>query len=156
MYTRDGRTLQFRGHRIVDAVIDDLMDRSVGAPTLSEATPTPMFVYADERDPVLLGTLGIIGRATSPEQQAYVQEYARLVRESLAKVPAAFSPSLGVHPSLAIERFHSAIIDGNTLAETLGRWYFESPGPVKLIAAAAAGRGVRGAGRGGGRAGRGQ
>ena len=34
-----GRTFQFRGHRIVDAVLDDLMDKSVvGSSTLREAT----------------------------------------------------------------------------------------------------------------------
>jgi hypothetical protein len=240
----DGRMLQFRGHRIVDAVVEDLQDRSVvGSPTLREATEvivagtsaggmgahnnidrlaarlswarvkgifdsswapemtpfgpgtlqvrpdvpaamdywnaqvdesclaanpgqkgrclsepflfpylaTPVFVYADQRDPVHLGTLGITGRPSSPQQQEFVDEYGRLVRESLAKVPAAFSPSLGVHTSLGTERFHSAVIDGTTLADAIGRWYFGRPGPLNLIApsvSAAAGRGGRGAARG--------
>ncbi len=37
--TLGGRKLEFRGHRVVDAVIEDLMDDSVvGSPTLREAT----------------------------------------------------------------------------------------------------------------------
>jgi hypothetical protein len=244
----DGRMFQFRGHRIVDAVVEDLQDRSVvGSPTLREATEviiagssagawgagnnvdrlaarlkwarvkcildsgwapemtpygpgtlqvrptapaamnywnaqadescvaanpgqkgrclseaflfpyltTPVFIYADQRDPVILGAYGITGRPNSPEQQAYVDEYGRLVREVLAKAPAAFSPSLGVHTSLGTERFHSAVIDGTTLADAIGRWYFGRPGPLNLIAPAVPVTGERSA-RGAGRAARGR
>jgi O-palmitoleoyl-L-serine hydrolase len=221
-----GRTLQFRGHRIVDAVIEDLMDRSVvGTPTLREATDvivagssagafgvhnnvdriaerlswakvkgiadsgwvpdvkafgpgtidvrpdepavlsywnaqpdascaaanpqqvarclretfvypyltTPTFVYADQRDPLFLGTLGVTPPITAA-MRAWVLQYGRTVRESLAGVPAAFSPSLGGHTSLTGERFRGAVIDGHSLADTLAAWYFGRPGPVKLIA----------------------
>jgi hypothetical protein len=247
--TVDGRLLQFRGHRIIDAVLDDLMDRSiVGTPTLGEATEvlfagtsagamgmhnnldrvagrlswarmkglsdsgwaadmqpfgpgtlevrpdgaaliqysnaqpdescvaanpnqkgrclavpflfpylkTPMFVYADQQDPVHLGTYGIMGRTTSPQQQDYVREYGRILREELEKVPAVFSPSINVHTSLGTERFHSVSIEGHDLAETIGNWYFGRPGPMHLISPASTETGrTRGARGGNGRAGRG-
>jgi O-palmitoleoyl-L-serine hydrolase len=224
-----GQTWQFRGRRIVDAVVDELMDRSVvGTPTLRQATDvliagssagalgvhnnldrlavrltwahvkgladsgwlpeiepygpgtldvrpdaaaardyvnaqpdescaaanpsqmgkclfesfvfpyltTPMFVYADQRDPLHLGTYGIHrrGQGESPGEREYVQEYGRRLRESLANVPAAFSPSIGFHTSLGNERYRTAVIDGVTPAQAIGRWYFARPGPIKLIA----------------------
>ena len=228
----DGRLLQFRGRRIVDAVLDDLQDRSVvGTPTLRDATEvlfagtsaggigmhnnldrvaarlswarlkgvsdsgwpadmkpygpgtmqvrpdgaalieyvnaqpdescmaanpgqkgrcllepfvfpyltTPMFVYADQRDPVHLGTYGIVGAPTSREQRAYVDDYGRLLREELAKVPGVFSPNINKHTSLGTDRFHSVSIEGHDLAETMGNWYFGRPGPVHLVAATAEG-----------------
>lgn len=231
--TVDGRTLQFRGHRIVDAIVLDLMDKSVvGSPTLKDATDvliagssagafgvqnnldrlaaklswatvkgigdsgwippdiapfdaatamvrpdsvaaydyvhgqpdascvaanpaqpgkcmlgtfafkyitTPLFIYVDQRDPLHLSTLGFTRSA--PGAQAYLDAYERGVRESLKDVPAAFCPSINVHTSLENERYHTAIIDGHPLAETLATWYFGRPGPVKLIASGPAGRG---------------
>jgi Pectinacetylesterase len=233
--TIGGRKTEFRGHRIVDAVIEDLMEGSVvGSPTLRDATEvifagssagafgvhnnvdriaarlswakvkavadsgwipdippygpgtldvrpdtpngveyyhaqpdescaaansgqagkcllesfvfrylsTPTFVYADQRDQVHLGTLGIDGRGSrSPDQQAYVQRYMQLVRESLADVPAAFSPAIGGHTSLANDRYQSVTIEGRTLAQTLATWYTGGTGPVKLIAPPGADRG---------------
>jgi hypothetical protein len=117
---------------------------------------TRMFVYADQRDPVHLGTYGIMGRTTSAAQQAYVDRYSRLIREELARVPAVFSPNVNQHTALGSDRFHSIKIDGHDLAEAIGNWYFGRPGPSHLIAAAAdaagATRGARGrAGRGGSR-----
>jgi hypothetical protein len=229
----DGRTLQFRGHRIVDAIVEDLMDESVvGSPTLRQATDvivagssagafavhnnvdhiaarltwahvkgvadsgwvpdvtpygpgtidvrldapqamafwhaqpdescvaanadapnkclresfvypyltTPTFVYVDQRDMLHLGTFGITGQPTSPAERQWVQQYGRLLRQSLAAVPAAFSPSLGGHTALTGQRFQGAVIDGHSFAETLATWYFGRPGPVKLVAQGATGR----------------
>jgi O-palmitoleoyl-L-serine hydrolase len=96
---------------------------------------TPMFVYADQRDPSHLGSLGARPRSGA-DTQAYIQRYMQLVRESLQDVPAAFGPILGAHMALQNERFQSAVIDGHSFAETLGNWYFGRPGPVKLIATA--------------------
>ena len=234
-HTIDGRTFEFRGHRGIDGLLDDLMDSSaVGSSTLRDATEvlvagssagamgvqnnldhiaerlswakvkgvadsgwiplvqkfgrgsmdvrpdapeafdyyhakpdescvaanpgqagqcllgsfefkyitTPLFIYADQRDPSHLASLGISGgpRGNS-EAQAYVQRYMALVRESLKDVPAAFSPILGAHMALLNERFQGAVIDGHTFAETLGAWYFGRPGPVKLIATGSGRRG---------------
>ncbi len=245
----DGRTLQFRGRRIIDAVLDDLMDASiVGSQTLRQATEvlfagtsaggmgmhnnldrvaarlswarvkgladsswgaplapfgpgtlevgpsdpslvdyfnaqpddscaaanptqkgrclqeaflypyltTPLFVYADQRDPVLLGVRGIVGPAGTAAERAYVDRYSQTIRDELKDLPAVFSPSINVHTSLATERFHSVLIDGHDLAETIGNWYFNRPGPTHLIAsepsdARTRGAGGRGAGRGAGR-----
>lgn len=251
----DGRTLQFRGHRIVDAVLDDLMDSSVvGARTLRQATEvmfagtsaggmgmhnnldrvaarlswahvkgvadsswmpdvapfgpgtlevapngpalvdyanaqpdescaaanptqkgrclredflypylsTPLFVYADQRDPVLLGVLGINGPARSTAEQRYIDSYGQRLREQLKDLPGVFSPSINAHTSLGTERFHSVTIDGQDLATTLGNWYFDRPGPKHLIAPATAANGRTrgaigdGAGRGRGARGRGR
>jgi hypothetical protein len=249
--TLDGRTIQFRGHRIVDAVLDDLMDSSVTGPqTLRQATEvmfagtsaggmgmhnsldrvaarlswarvkgvadsawvpdvarlgagtmdvppygaalvdyanaqpdescaaanpsqkgrclqeqflypyltTPLFVYADQRDPVLLGTLGIMGAARSQQERDYIDNYGARLRDELKDLPGVFSPSLNLHTSLGTDRFHSARIDGQDLATTLGNWYFDRPGPKRLIAPAAAAngptRGSTGAGTRGSRGGR--
>ena len=244
--TVDGRLLQFRGHRIVDAVIDDLLDSSVvGTPTLRQATEmlfagssagaigmqnnadriaarlpgvkvkgvsdsgwapdiaafgpgflevrpdgpalvtyanaqpdescvaahpndkghclvapflysslsTPMFFYADQRDPVHLGTYGIVGLAASPQQRAYVEKYRQQLRADMGKVPAAFVPDVNQHTSLANERFHSVVIDGHDLAETIGNWYFARSGPTHLMAPPTQGGRTRGAGAGAGRGG---
>ncbi len=244
----DGRTLQFRGHRIVGAVLDDLMDSSVVGPhTLREATEvlfagssaggmgmhnnldrvaarlpwarvkgvadsswgpdvarfgrgtlevrpddpalvgylnaqpddscvaanptkkgrclqedflypylsTPMFVYADQRDPVLLGSLGIMGPARQSSQRKYIDDYGNRLRDELKHVPGVFSPSINNHTSLRTDRFHSVKINGQDLATTIGNWYFNRPGAKHLIAPhVAADARTRGAtavgGRGGG------
>src|SRR6185436_6989679 len=90
---------------------------------------TPMFVYVDQRDSLHLGTLGAGGRggAAGPDQRAYVQRYMQAVRDSLGQVPTVFSPAIGGHTSLQNERFHGATIEGHTLAETIGAWYFGRP-----------------------------
>ncbi len=96
---------------------------------------TPVFVYAEQRDPVLLGTLGITPPLKSADQRQYVLKYGKLLRQSVQqeKVPAYFLADVGQHTSLANDRFTSVVIDGQTLAETIGDWYFGRPGQLQLI-----------------------
>ena len=57
------------------------------------------------------------------------------VRDSLSKlVPAAFSAATGTHTSLQNERWQGLKIQGQNLQQTVGNWYFDRPGPTKLIA----------------------
>ncbi|MNC99545.1 hypothetical protein D3C83_178720 [compost metagenome] len=44
---------------------------------------TPTFVYADQRDSNILGTLGIAHSPTSADEADYVTGYAARVRESI-------------------------------------------------------------------------
>jgi hypothetical protein len=95
---------------------------------------TPMFVYAEQRDPVLLGVLGITG-AKSPDQRRYVMQYGKLLRQEVQDehVAAYFLADVGQHTSLTNERFNSVVIGGQSLSQTIGDWYFGRPGTLQLI-----------------------
>jgi hypothetical protein len=95
---------------------------------------TAMFVFADQRDPVLLGMLGILpGSQTGASQRTYTNAYAQAVRQSLRDVPAYFVTANGTHTALLNTRFSQAAIGGQTLATTIGNWYFGRPGNVQLV-----------------------
>jgi hypothetical protein len=93
-------------------------------------------VYQDQQDPVLLSTLGIEGKPNTPQERAYVDKYAAAVRDTLTKrVSAAFSASLAMHTSLMSSVWQGVKIDGQTLQQTVGIWYFGRKGSAKLILA---------------------
>ena len=86
---------------------------------------TPMFVYADQRDPSLLGLVGIITSPTTVAETNYTYEYARQVRESLAaKVPAYFAPDVKRHQVLLNTGFAATKAGTETLGAALHAWYF--------------------------------
>ena len=108
----------------------DCLRESVAFPYIS----TPMFVFADQRDPVLLGMLGIVpGHRMSADEKTYVMRYGQAVRQSLQSVPAYFVTANTTHTALLNARFSQAAIGGQTLAQTIGDWYFGRPGNLTLL-----------------------
>ncbi len=95
---------------------------------------TPMFVIADQRDPTLLSMMGVTGnQPASAGQQAYLTNYARLMRESMRDVPAYYLTNISRHTSLLTPRFNTVRIGGRTAQETIGSWHAGHPGTVQLI-----------------------
>ena len=95
---------------------------------------TPTFIFADLRDPILLGMLGIVlGQQMDANQRTYVNSYAQSVRHSLQEVPAYFATANITHTALLNARFSQAAIGGQTLAQTIGAWYFGRPSKLKLV-----------------------
>ena len=80
---------------------------------------TPAFHHQDQRDPVAF--FGVSEQAGAA------------IRALLAPLPGAFSPSDGFHIILNDPRFNAQEIDGHTMADVLGNWYFGRPGPTNLI-----------------------
>jgi hypothetical protein len=100
---------------------------------------TPMFVFADQRDPALLSVLGIrVPPQSDPEREA-ADEFARRTRESIAAVaPAYFLPDTGRHTVLLTRQFGTVTAGGEKLSTILHNWYFEKPGPLTAVAPAPA------------------
>ena len=66
--------------------------------------------------------------------RAYVMKYGRDVRQSLQnEVPAYFATANTTHTALLNARFARAAIGGQTLAVTIGNWYFGRSGKVQLL-----------------------
>jgi len=109
-------------------------DACLAASVVYPYLETPTFFYAEQRDPVLLGTLGITG-AKSPDQRRYILQYGRLLRQQVQDehVAAYFLADIGKHTSLTNDRFNSVVIDGQSLSQTIGDWYFGRPGKLQLI-----------------------
>jgi hypothetical protein len=101
---------------------------------------TPMFVFADQRDPVLLGMLGITPGQLDAGQRAYVMRYAQSVRQSLQRVPAYFVTANTTHTALLNARFSQATLGGQTLGQTIGAWYFGRPATLQLTGRPGEGR----------------
>ncbi len=93
---------------------------------------TPVFVYADQRDPTLLMTKGVAD-AHDPSVAPYITLYSASLRQSLQNVTAVLSPSAGIHTALANDGFYSIMVNGHNFAELLGNWYFSRPGPIRVI-----------------------
>ncbi len=95
----------------------------------------PTFFYAEQRDPVHLGTYGIVGPPKSTAERQFVLEYGKLLRQQVREeqVPAYFLADVGKHTALTNDRFNSVTIDGQSLSETIGDWYFGRPGELQLI-----------------------
>ncbi|MDL1898914.1 hypothetical protein FBQ82_21950 [Anaerolineae bacterium CFX7] len=94
---------------------------------------TPMFIHADQLDPVLAGAMGLDPRKR--DDRARMLENAAGLRALLQNEPAAFSPFNGKHVGLTNERFYGYKINGLTLFQVLGNWYFQRSGPVNVIEA---------------------
>lgn len=98
---------------------------------------TPMFIHADQLDPVLLDALGINVRQT--QDRALVMEYSAQLREILKNEPAVYSPFNARHVAITNERFYDYKINTNnvnlTLFEVFGNWYFNRDGIKNVIEA---------------------
>lgn len=89
---------------------------------------TPIFFHHDLRDPK------ISPRGRTPEARAERRRLASLVRNLLEPRDGVFVPSEGRHIILNSPRFNLTQIDGVTMAEALATWYFDRPGPTRLLA----------------------
>lgn len=94
---------------------------------------TPMFIHADQLDPVLASAMGLDPRNRG--DRPWMLENAAALRALLQNEPAAYSPFNGRHVGLTNERFYDYKINGLTLWQVLGNWYFHRGGPQNVIEA---------------------
>lgn len=95
---------------------------------------TPVFTYLDLTDPSRIQEFGV-NNLKDPDQLAFTKGYAQALDANLQAFPdALFAPADGIHTILASGRFTTAEIDGTSLAQAFGNWYFHRSGPTKLIA----------------------
>ena len=93
---------------------------------------TPLFIQMSQYDTALSKRLGL----TLPfdtEEEKYADQLAKEMRKSLGDVESAFSPATRTHSLLANDSFGVLSIEGYTLREVLGNWFFNRSGPTKLI-----------------------
>jgi hypothetical protein len=93
---------------------------------------TPLMVQMSQYDPVFLSGLGVKFPFNSSER-VLADLFAFAVRESLNDVPAAFSPRTNTHGVLPYTRFTGLKVNGFSLQQLLGNWFFGRPGPIKQI-----------------------
>ena len=93
---------------------------------------TPLFVQISQLDGPQLNNLGITLKLDAEERQ-YVNGFRAAVRTSLMPVSAAFSPAEQLHGLLVNSKFNTVTIDGYSLNDLLMNWFFDRPGPVKLL-----------------------
>jgi len=93
---------------------------------------TPLFVQISQLDGPQLGALGV-SLPLDEQERRYISEFGAAVRASLDPVGAAFSPAKTGHGILVDREFWSLAINGVSLREALGNWFFGRAGPTKLI-----------------------
>ena len=93
---------------------------------------TPLMVQESQHDTWVLGILQVHYPYNSWEQ-LIVNYFAAAVRRSLVPVHAAFSPRTNTHGLAPYTRFNSVKISGWSLRRVLGNWFFDRPGPKKVI-----------------------
>ena len=92
----------------------------------------PLMVQMSQYDTVYLGALGVHAPFSSSEAQI-ANLFALAVRDSLQPVDAAFSPRTHTHGLLPYPRFSTVKINGFSLRDVLGDWFFDRTGPIKII-----------------------
>jgi hypothetical protein len=93
---------------------------------------TPLMVQMSQYDTVFLSGLGVRFPFNSSER-VLADLFAAAVRDSLTDVPAAFSPRTNTHGILPYNRFTGLKVNGFSLHQLVGNWFFNRPGPVKQI-----------------------
>jgi hypothetical protein len=102
---------------------------------LTEAYPylgTPLFVAIAEQDEKQLNSLGVTWPLDTGES-AYVDTFINVIKSTLQPLPAAFAPNVLDHGLAADRSFWMIRIANLSLRDLFGNWYFNRPGPVKLI-----------------------
>jgi O-palmitoleoyl-L-serine hydrolase len=93
---------------------------------------TPLFVQMSQYDAVFLSGIGV--RAPFDARETFLADlFAASLRESLEPVGAAFSPRTHTHGLLPYDKFLTVQVDGHSVQELLGNWFFGRFGPVKAI-----------------------
>lgn len=92
----------------------------------------PLMVQMSQYDTVFLSGLGV-RYPFDPAEKVLADLFALAVRESLSNVEAAFSPRTNTHGVMPYKKFTGLQINGFSLQELVGNWFFGHPGPVKQI-----------------------
>jgi hypothetical protein len=92
----------------------------------------PLMVQMSQYDPVFLSGLGVRFPFNTPEK-VLADLFATAVRASLNDVEAAFSPRTNTHGVLPYKRFTGLKVNGFSVQQLLGNWFFERPGPIKEV-----------------------
>jgi O-palmitoleoyl-L-serine hydrolase len=93
---------------------------------------TPVLLQESQYDSFVLGIFQITYPFDSLEQY-FADTFASAVRQSLVPVSAAFSPRTWSHGLLPYASFNSTKVNGVSVRQVLGNWFFDRPGPVKVI-----------------------
>ena len=93
---------------------------------------SPLFVQMSQYDSVYLAGIGV--RPPFDSSEAFLANlFASAVRDSLQPVGAAFSPRTHTHGVLPYNKFGGLKVNGHSLRELIGTWFFDRAGPVKVI-----------------------
>ncbi len=92
---------------------------------------TPLFNRMDQIDPVILGTLQLNLRER--QDRPLIEILASQVRDVLKNQAGAYSSFSGKHIVLTGEDFYRYKINGLSMADVLGNWYFNRAGPKNVI-----------------------
>lgn len=93
---------------------------------------TPAFYFINQYDRAKAEVLGVTN-LKRPEQKAYLDQHAAAIRDSLAEKDGVFVPAGNDHVTLINEAYQQTTIDGQSFQEIFTNWYFDRPGPTKLI-----------------------
>lgn len=93
---------------------------------------TPLLVQMSQYDTVYLASIGVRHPFDS-EETFLANLFASAVRDSLEHVSAAFSPRTHTHGILPYNKFSGVKINGQSLRDIVGNWFFNRSGPVKII-----------------------
>jgi hypothetical protein len=91
-----------------------------------------VFFSLDLIDSKDINQIGISDRE-EPGQKAYIEAYGESGVRALAKLNNVFAYVLGAHTALTNERFYQVEVDGVTLSETIGNWYFGRQGLTRAV-----------------------
>jgi hypothetical protein len=69
----------------------------------------------------------------SPDSSDRTKQFAKDVRRSLADVSAAFSSQYHIYVVSYRPEFTSLKVNGYSMADLLGNWFFDRAGPVKQV-----------------------
>jgi O-palmitoleoyl-L-serine hydrolase len=92
----------------------------------------PLMVQMSQYDSVFLSGLGV-KFPFDPSEKVLADLFAAAVRDSLSNVNAAFSPRTNTHGVLPYQRFTGLKVNGFSLQQLLGNWFFDRSGPTKQI-----------------------
>lgn len=98
------------------------------AQVLDGQISTPLFIHQDQYDP-----LGDDSVPPGTDPQTFFETVAEMTRVMLGKWPGAFSPAQRRHTVLVYNYFYTDTVDGLTIREVLGNWYFGRPGKTTVI-----------------------
>lgn len=90
---------------------------------------TPLFLHQDQSDKKIVEALNDMGADPAADLPAI----SAGIRELLSDWEGVFSPNAIRHIIINEARFNRQMIDGYTMAQALGNWYFGRSGPVSLI-----------------------
>jgi hypothetical protein len=93
---------------------------------------SPLLVQMSQYDVIALEAVGVDYPFDAVEL-GIAELFAAAIRSSLDPVDAAFSPRTHTHGLLPYNSFFGRRINGYSLRDVTGNWFFDRPGPYKLI-----------------------